>query len=193
METRIKFGVFSTGLVAPFYIKAIRTACSAELVGVCNPNRASADAMAAEYGCRTFYDLTTMLPEIDAVCITTPNHMHVVAVLAAVDAWIHNLAHPKAALENSLLAFLDFSSGAKGVVEASTALWPGKDLRIELNSSNGTAIMTGESITTWQFKDEWPEDAAIRTTGDPGQATTAGSAAQAGRAELPLEAGAEFE
>jgi predicted dehydrogenase len=142
--------------------------------------------MAAEYGCRTFYDLTAMLPEIDAVCITTPNHM-------SVDARIHNLAHPKAPLENRLLAFLDFSSGAKVVVEASTALWPGQDLRIELDGSNGTAIMIGESITTWQFKDEWPEDAAIRTTGDHGQATAAGSAGQAGRAELPLEAGAEFE
>lgn len=42
-----------------------------------------------------------------------------------VQARMTNLAHPGIALEDTLLAFVDFGCGAQGVVQASTALWPG--------------------------------------------------------------------
>ncbi|MEI7437786.1 MAG: Gfo/Idh/MocA family oxidoreductase, partial [bacterium] len=97
--------------------------------------------------------------------------------VARVEARMTNLAHPSIPLEDTTLAFLDFKCGAQGVVEASTALWPGTDIRIELNGTDGTAIMTGEKMTTWRFKDDRPEDAAIRNYGSDSQATGAGGAA----------------
>ncbi len=51
--------------------------------------------------------------------------------VASVQARMTNLAHPQVKLEDSLQAFLDYGNGAKGVVVASTALWPGTDIRIE--------------------------------------------------------------
>ena len=102
---------------------------------------------------------------------------------ARVQARMANLAHPSVALEDTLLAFVDFQNGAQGVVEASTALWPGTDVRIEINGTGGTAIVTGEKMAVWRFRDEAPEDAEIRNYGSASQATGATGAADFGHAD----------
>ncbi|MFA5264115.1 MAG: Gfo/Idh/MocA family oxidoreductase [Opitutaceae bacterium] len=100
-----------------------------------------------------------------------------------VQARMTNLAHPSVQLEDTVLAFVDFECGAQGVVEASTALWPGTDVRIEINGTDGTAVMVGEKIAVWKFREERPEDAEIRSYGDRSQATAAGGAADFGHAD----------
>lgn len=100
-----------------------------------------------------------------------------------VQARMTNLAHPGIALEDTTLAFVDFACGAQGVVEASTALWPGTDVRIEINGENGTAIMAGEKMVTWKFRDEQPGDAEVRTYGSASQSTGATGAADLGHAD----------
>ncbi|HVN77895.1 MAG TPA: Gfo/Idh/MocA family oxidoreductase, partial [Terriglobia bacterium] len=82
---------------------------------------------------------------------------YLVGSVRRVDARMTNLAHPAIPLEDTLLAFVAYMNGAQGVVEASTALWPGTDVRVEVNGENGTAIMVGERMDTWKFKDEQPE------------------------------------
>ena len=99
---------------------------------------------------------------------------------AEVDAGMTNIGHPGISLEDEVLAHIRYRCGAQGVVQLSTALWPGTDVRIELNGVNGTAIMTGEKIQTWKFRDELPEDEQIRSIGDSSQATGAGGAADFG-------------
>jgi predicted dehydrogenase len=99
---------------------------------------------------------------------------------ARVQARMTNLAHPSVHLEDTVLGFIDFANGAQGVVEASTALWPGTDMRIEINGTDGTAIVMGEKMVTWRLKDERPEDAEIRNYGNASQATGAGGAADFG-------------
>jgi predicted dehydrogenase len=94
--------------------------------------------------------------------------------VAAVEARMSNLSHPSVRLEDTLIAFVRYANGAQGVVHASTALWPGTDVRIEINGENGTAIMVGEKIATWSFRDEGPEDAAVRRIGDSSKGTAAG-------------------
>jgi len=100
-----------------------------------------------------------------------------------VQARMTNLAHPSVPLEDTLLAFIDFANGAQGVIEASTALWPGTDVRIEINGTNGTAIVVGERMATWQFRDERPEDDELRAYGDASQATAAGGPADFSHAD----------
>ncbi len=97
-----------------------------------------------------------------------------------VQARMDNLAHPGIPLEDTLLAFVEYQNGALGVVQASTALWPGTDVRIEINGENGTAIMVGERVDTWKFRDERPDDAEIRTYGSGAVATGATGAADLG-------------
>ncbi|MCG3178483.1 MAG: Inositol 2-dehydrogenase/D-chiro-inositol 3-dehydrogenase [Phycisphaerae bacterium] len=96
---------------------------------------------------------------------------------AAVQARMTNLMHPQVNLEDTLNAFVNFANGAQGVVVASTALWPGTDVRIEINGENGTAIMTGERMTTWKFRDEQPGDEAVRQLGRGSVGTAAGGPA----------------
>jgi len=97
-----------------------------------------------------------------------------------VEAWMRNIAHPEIAVEDTTIAHLEFASGAMGLVQASSALWPGTDVRVELNGENGTTIMSGERMVTWRFREEKPEDGAMRQLGSESQATAAGGAADLG-------------
>lgn len=98
---------------------------------------------------------------------------YLVGPAKSVQTRMNNLAHPEINLEDTLLSFVDYECGAQGVVLASTAMWPGTDVRLEINSENGTAIMSGERMETWKFRDERPEDAEIRQYGSGAVATGA--------------------
>lgn len=63
--------------------------------------------------------------------------------------------------EDVLSALLQFDSGATGVIQASTALWPGYPERIELHGTAGTAIVTGDRLTTWDVRGEGGEAAPV--------------------------------
>jgi predicted dehydrogenase len=102
---------------------------------------------------------------------------HLAGPAARVRARMTNLAHPSVQLEDTLLGFIDFANGAQGVIEASTAFWPGTDVRVEIQGTDGTAIIVGERMGSWKFRDERPEDEEIRTYGDASQATAAGGPA----------------
>ena len=102
---------------------------------------------------------------------------HLMGPVSEVEARMTNLAHPEVQLEDTLNAFLRYENGAQGVVQASTALWPGTDIRVEINGENGTAIMQGERIVEWKFREEQPGDAEMVQLGDPAVKTAAGGAA----------------
>ena len=105
---------------------------------------------------------------------------YLVGPVRTVHARMRNLAHPDIDLDDTLLAFVDYENGAQGVVQASTALWPGTDIRIEINGENGTAIMVGERMDTWKFRDDRREDEDIKTFGSASVATGATGAADLG-------------
>jgi UDP-N-acetyl-2-amino-2-deoxyglucuronate dehydrogenase len=63
--------------------------------------------------------------------------------------------------EDNLGALLQYSSGATGVIQASTALWPGYPERLEIHGSKGTAIITGDNLTTWDVRDDCGEQAPV--------------------------------
>ncbi|MHC4874560.1 MAG: Gfo/Idh/MocA family protein [Planctomycetota bacterium] len=93
---------------------------------------------------------------------------------AKVDAKMCNLGHSEVKIEDTLDARIEFKNGAIGAVQASTALWPGSDPKIEVYGEKGSAVMDGAHFSMWQFQDEKPEDEEIRNAGDADQ-KTAGS------------------
>ncbi len=105
---------------------------------------------------------------------------HLAGPAGQVEARMTNIAHPGIGLEDDVLAQIEYRCGARGVVQLSTALWPGTDVRVEINGTDGTAVMVGEKIQTWKFREERPEDEQIRGVGDSSQATGAGGAADIG-------------
>lgn len=56
--------------------------------------------------------------------------------------------------EDSVSALLRYASGATGVLQASTAIWPGYPERLEIHGTMGTAIITGDQLTTWDVQDD---------------------------------------
>lgn len=56
--------------------------------------------------------------------------------------------------EDNLSAVLRFTNGATGVIQASTAFWPGYPERVELHGTRGSAIVTGDRLTTWDVRDD---------------------------------------
>ncbi len=61
------------------------------------------------------------------------------------------LAHERIEVEDVATATLRFASGALGVIEATTAAFPGSLKKIELSGSQGMAVLEEESIIKWQF------------------------------------------
>jgi len=68
-----------------------------------------------------------------------------------VRAQMATLAHERIAVEDTAMATLRFASGALGVIEATTAAYPGYLKRIEISGSEGSAAMEEEDIVRWDF------------------------------------------
>lgn len=56
--------------------------------------------------------------------------------------------------EDMVTALLQYEGGAVGVIQASTAFWPGYPERIEFHGTKGTAVITGDRLTTWDVRDD---------------------------------------
>jgi predicted dehydrogenase len=63
--------------------------------------------------------------------------------------------------EDSVSAVLRYASGALGVIQASTSLWPGSPERLEIHGAKGTAILTGDQLTTWDVREDAGEPAPV--------------------------------
>ena len=74
-------------------------------------------------------------------------------VRAVSGAWQLGAAH-RIQSEDIVNALLSYESGASGVIQASTAFWPGYTERIEIHGTNGTAIISGDRLTAWDVHDD---------------------------------------
>lgn len=93
-----------------------------------------------------------------------------------VNAHTAMLAHERIEVEDTAVATVKFASGALGVIEASTAAFPGELKRVELHGSEGSVAMREEDITRWEFAkktkadDELLAKMASKTTSGGGAA-----------------------
>ncbi len=63
--------------------------------------------------------------------------------------------------EDVITAILKYKNGATGVIQSSTAFWPGYSERIEFHGTKGTAVITGDRLTAWDVKDDEGEPAPV--------------------------------
>lgn len=82
-----------------------------------------------------------------------------------VQASTATLAHDRIAVEDTAVATLRYANGALGVIEGATSAYPGWTKRIEISGDKGSVILEDDNIKFWQFENELPGDAAIRTGG----------------------------
>jgi predicted dehydrogenase len=75
-----------------------------------------------------------------------------------ITAYTATLAHERIEVEDVAMAALKFANGALGVIEATTAAFPGALKRVEIHGSAGSAVLEEEDIKTWAFAQSTPED-----------------------------------
>jgi predicted dehydrogenase len=71
------------------------------------------------------------------------------------------LAHERIEVEDVAMATLRFANGALGVIEATTAAYPGALKRIEIHGSEGSAVLEEEDLKTWAFAKPTARDKAL--------------------------------
>jgi len=87
--------------------------------------------------------------------------LHLVGAVDEVFGYWHLGAAHKIESEDLVCAVMRYASGATGVIQAATALWPGYPERIEIHGTKGSATVTGDQLTTWDVKDDAGEPAPI--------------------------------
>jgi UDP-N-acetyl-2-amino-2-deoxyglucuronate dehydrogenase len=63
--------------------------------------------------------------------------------------------------EDVVNAVLRYANGATGVIQASTAFWPGYPERTEFHGTKGTAVITGDKLTTWDVENDEGDPAPV--------------------------------
>jgi len=74
-------------------------------------------------------------------------------VRAVYGVWQLGALH-KIESEDVVNAVVEYASGATGVIQAATSYWPGYTERTEFHGTKGTAIISGDKLTTWDVRDD---------------------------------------
>jgi len=86
--------------------------------------------------------------------------------VAAVSASTACIAHEGIEVEDTAVAVLEFKSGARGVIQGSTACWSstGHPAEVHLCGDQGSVFLADEKFRVWDFAEPAPEDEEIRAT-----------------------------
>lgn len=87
--------------------------------------------------------------------------LHLVGAVDEVFGYWQIGATHKIESEDCVCAVMRYASGATGVIQAATALWPGYPERVEIHGTKGSAIVTGDQLTTWDVRDDVGEPAPV--------------------------------
>jgi UDP-N-acetyl-2-amino-2-deoxyglucuronate dehydrogenase len=72
------------------------------------------------------------------------------------------LAHERIEVEDTAAACLRFRSGALGVIQATTSVWPGLPKTIALHGDQGSAVIEQDDVLLWKFISETGDDESLR-------------------------------
>jgi len=82
----------------------------------------------------------------------------------SIQATCRTVAHKGLEVEDLATAMLEFKNGALGVIEGSTAIWPGHPARVEVHGTEGSAVLEDGKIVSWQFSKKKPVDKKIEAS-----------------------------
>ena len=78
-----------------------------------------------------------------------------------IQAFTATLAHERIEVEDVAVAALEFDSGALGMIEGTTAAFPGLSRWIGVHGDAGSAIIEDSSIVRWEFRERRPADEEV--------------------------------
>ena len=85
------------------------------------------------------------------------------------------VGHTGIEVEDLAVAMIQFENGAMGVIEGSTAIWPGHPARVEVHGTNGSAVIEDGELAMWKFQEERAEDESILKSLDKGETLGSGA------------------
>ncbi len=85
------------------------------------------------------------------------------------------IGHEGLDVEDTACALLEFHNGAMGVIEGSTAVWPGQPARVEVHGTEGSIALDDGELRSWRFRHEQPQDEQIRGAFGPESAFGSGA------------------
>ncbi len=91
VERPIRIGVFGAGALGRHHTRILSQHPGAQLVGIHDPSRATADAVAAEHGCSVFDDGQELAGKIEAAVVSSPTTTHAEVGARLLRAGIHVL------------------------------------------------------------------------------------------------------
>jgi UDP-N-acetyl-2-amino-2-deoxyglucuronate dehydrogenase len=80
--------------------------------------------------------------------------LHLMGPVTKVNGMWQLGARHKIESEDVVNAQFRYQSGATGVIQAATAFWPGYTERIEIHGTKGSAIISGDRLTSWDVLDD---------------------------------------
>ncbi|HET7839320.1 MAG TPA: Gfo/Idh/MocA family oxidoreductase, partial [Rectinemataceae bacterium] len=86
-----------------------------------------------------------------------------------------SIGHERIEVEDCAAAVLRFANGALGVVQGTTAAWPGFLKRIEVSGLDGSAVMEEENLAFWSFRRGELGDEELRSRLAAGTVTGGGA------------------
>jgi predicted dehydrogenase len=116
VKDKVTVGIVGAGIMGSQHARIYSELGHARLAGVADIDLKKAEAVAARHGARAFADYRAMLdlPEVDAIHIATPDHLHVRPVLDALAAGKHVLVEkPLATTVEDALAIVEASKRAR--------------------------------------------------------------------------------
>ena len=75
------------------------------------------------------------------------------------------------AVEDTVVALLEYENGALGVLEGTTSILPGEGMRVEIAGSKGSINLSNGKITKWAVPGEENPDVSEASPGEPTTAT----------------------
>ncbi len=86
--------------------------------------------------------------------------LHLIGPVAEVNGMWQLGARHRIESEDVVNAQFLYQSGATGVLQAATAFWPGYTERIEIHGTKGSALISGDRLTSWDVLDDETANAA---------------------------------
>jgi UDP-N-acetyl-2-amino-2-deoxyglucuronate dehydrogenase len=82
--------------------------------------------------------------------------------VATVSGFTAMLAHERIEVEDTATAILRFRSGALGVIQATTSVYPGYPKTLAIHGNRGSAVIEQDDVLKWDFTPETDEDITTR-------------------------------
>ena len=174
----LQAAIAGTGFIGRVHARSLRLA-GAELVGVASSSPESAAAAAAELGADRAYDSAEALvddPNVDAVHICTPNHLHLPLAEAALAAGKHVICEKPLAMDAAgaqRLVDAAAGSGLRAAVPFVYRYYPTvreARERVARGQTGALRLLHGTYLQDWLLR---PDDANWRVDEDLGGASRA--------------------